>query len=260
MSDVLVVVVSYNNIDLTQRAVKALLAQTVPTRFVVWDNASTDGTQEWLKLVGVEHVNSTENIYWTPAINEAIRDHWDGEEFIGWMNNDAAPLPHTVERMLRLLRKEDIGLVAPMMERIGGPQEPVNCAGGAHSAHPDVESKIEGLDGRRVTFVLGAFALTKKTVWDTVGPLDPQMPLGADDHDWCIRLKQWRYQIWVAQDAYCKHGGHSSARIPGATEIWDNKGGESWEIFNKKYDGYYATEDEAMKCHWDGIYYPGFDR
>jgi GT2 family glycosyltransferase len=261
MSDVLVAVVSYNNLDLTVRAVQALQAQTVPTRFVVWDNASTDGTQEWLKRCNIEHVNSRENVYWTPAINQVIQDHWAGETYIGWMNNDAAPMPHTVERMLRLLSKEDIGLVAPSMERIGGQQDIAFCEG-TNLVHQggDIDSRLQNLEGKRVTFVLGAFALTKKKVWDVVGPLDATMPLGADDHDWCIRLKQARYQIWVAQDAYCRHGGHSSARVAGASEIWDQKGGESWEAFNNKWCEYYKTEDEAIKCHWGGIYTPGYDR
>lgn len=262
MTDVLVVVVSYNGLEYTMRAVDALRAQTVPVHIVVWDNASTDGTAQWLKQqADIDTVFSTDNVYWTPAVNKGIEKFLGPEHFIGYMNNDAAPLPHTVERMLRLLRVTPIGLVAPAMERIGGPQDVANCT--SHNrviAGGDIEKNIEGLEAKRVSFVLGAFALMTRAVWEKVGPLDEDMPLGADDHDYCIRVKEAGFQIWVAQDAYCRHGGHKSAEVAGAAKIWDDVGARSWERFNTKWAGYFATEEEAIKCHWGGTYLSGWEK
>lgn len=261
-ADVLVVVVSYNNRELTQRAVAALRRQTMPVHVVVWDNNSQDGTQEWLRQQSDIDVElSPENVYWTPAINRAIDKYWAGETYVGYMNNDAAPLMHCVQRMVRLARKDGIGLVAPSMERIGGPQDIANCEG--HDIVREggfLEQNMEGLPGKRVTYVLGAFAILRKKVWDEVGPLDEEMPLGADDHDYCIRLKERDYQIWVAQDAFCQHAGHASARVPGASAAWDDIGARSWARFNEKWAGYYKTEEEAIKSHWGGTYHPGWER
>lgn len=259
VTDVLIVIVSYNNRDYTIRAVDALRNQTVPIHIVVWDNASTDGTADWLRLqTDIDYVLSPENVYWTPGVNRGIQKFLGPEQFIGYMNNDAAPLPHTVERMLRLLRVRPIGLVAPATERIGGPQDVANCTTHGYTNGPDAESAIASLEAKRVTFVLGAFAIMTREVWDNVGPLDEDMPLGADDHDYSIRVKDAGYQIWVAQNAYCRHGGHKSAEVSGAQQLWADVGAKSWDHFNTKWAGYYANEDEAVRCHWGGQFFPGW--
>lgn len=257
-----VVVVSYNNLELTKRAVESLQAQTYPTRVAVWDNASTDGTAEWLweQQGEFDWTVSGENVLWTPAVNGGMEKWWRGEEFVGYMNNDAAPLRHTVERMVELLQRPEVGLVAPSMERIGGPQDIANCEG--HDIVRQggfVETNIAHLPPKRVNFVMGAFAMLRKEVWDAVGPLAEDMPLGADDHDYAIRLKEMDYQIWVAQNTFCRHGGHASARTGKAAEIaWKDWGAKSWAAFNEKWAGYYATEEEATKCHWAGDFHEGW--
>jgi GT2 family glycosyltransferase len=258
----LICVVSYNNLALTQRAVDHLRNQSYPTRIAVWDNASMDGTAEWLdKQHDIEKVCSDQNVFWTPAVNRLMSSFWQDEEYVGYMNNDAAPLRHTVERLVKLLEREEVGLVAPSMERIGGPQDIANCQGHDYVKEGGfVERALEGLPPKRVNYVLGAFAMLRKPVWDEIGPLAEDMPLGADDHDFCIRMKDKGYQIWVAQEAFCLHAGHASANSKTAERNWDDVGAKSWDAFNKKWAGYFATEEEAINTHWGGDYVEGFDR
>lgn len=263
MADVLVAVVSYNNLELTKRAVDALRNQTVPVDIAVWDNASTDGTSDWLvSEPDLLKVASRDNVLWTPAVNRLMGMFARDQRVVGYMNNDAAPLPHAVERCLTLLERPEVGIVAPSMARIGGPQDIAHCRG--HDAVANggdvrsVEHLLEGLPPKRVTYVLGAFALLRRDAWDLVGPLADDMPLGADDHDYCIRVKDAGLQIWVAQDAFCEHAGHASARGDGEQQ-WTDWGAKSWERFNEKWAGYYRTEEEAIKCHWGGEYHEGWE-
>lgn len=258
-----VCIVSYNNLGLTRRAVDALRRQTLDTTIAVWDNNSKDGTVDWLRQQDdLKCELSDQNVYWTPAVNGAIEKFWDGEPYIGYMNNDAQPLVSTVERLVDLLQRPEVGLVAPSMAKIGGPQDIAACEGHDIVANGGfVDSNLQGLSPKRVNFVMGAFAMLRKEVWDEVGPLDEEMPLGADDHDYSIRLKDRGYQIWVAQNAFCEHAGHASARVsPEADRAWDDVGAKSWDRFNKKWAGYYATEDEAIKAHWGGDFVEGFER
>lgn len=261
MAESLIVVVSYNNCDLTLRAIEALKKQTVPTRIVVWDNNSPDGSARRLAQVqGIELIASPENLMWTPAINRAIAEKWDGEPFIGYMNNDAAPGPTCIERLTNVLRDESVGLAGPVIERIGGPQDvantPINSM--VVGREQNLDQAIERLPVKRVTFVLGAFAMLRKEVWDQVGPLPEDMPLGADDHDYCIRIKHAGYQIVVVQSAYAQHAGHASSKQEGKAN-WDDWGGKSWQVFNEKWAGYYSTEEEAIKCHWGGDFVDGWE-
>lgn len=260
MSEALICVVSYNNLSLTKQACLSLREQTFPTRIVVWDNASSDGTQDWLRdQEWLTAELSPENVYWTPAINRAIAKYSNGEAYIGYMNNDAAPMPHTVERLVNLLREDEVGLVAPSMSRIGGPQDIAFCEGhGAVQKGGDIEEAISKFSPKRVTYVLGAMAMLRRDVWDEVGPLADDMPLGADDHDYAIRIKEAGYQVWVAQNAFCEHAGHASGKI--GAKAWDDLGSQSWQVFNERWAGYYRTEEEAIKCHWGGDYHPGWDR
>lgn len=263
MDRALVCIVSYNNLRLTQDAVQSLKDQTFDTRIVVWDNDSRDGTPDWLRQQdGIEYYLSNENVYWTPAINSSVEKFWHGEKYIGYMNNDARPLKSTVERLVNLLKAEEIGLVGPSMSAIGGPQDITVCDGYDIVARGGfVDADLECLPPKRVTFVMGAFAMLRKDVWDEIGLLDPAMPLGADDHDYAIRLKEKGYQIWVAQNAFCDHIGHASASSSGAAErAWDDVGAQSWAVFKAKWKGYFASEEEAEKAHWGGDYVPGWEK
>jgi GT2 family glycosyltransferase len=246
-------VISYNNFSYTVEAVDSLLNQTVNVAVVIWDNASPDGSAEHLKELKSEQVSvvcSPENVLWTPAINRILEGR--NEPFCGFMNNDIS-LPHYgIERMLEIASRKEVGIVAPTGSALGGPQDFVTH----HGAPDDREGYCARLKPKRTTYVVGACCLLRREVWDEVGPLDESMPLGADDHDYCIRLKAAGYQIWLDERVYAKHHGHAS----GSSENWNEWGGKSWEAFNKKYDGYYVSEEEATKCHWGGVYQPGWDK
>lgn len=259
---VLAIVVAYRNRELTRRCVLALLAQSPGVRLFVWDNASGDGTAEMLYDMGIEHYASPENVYWTPAINAVVERYWNGEDCIAWLNNDTEPAPRCMERLEAELRDPIVGLVAPMTTMIGGPQDLSQNPAAQQALNRDrnnPDRALDGLPSRRCTFVLGACAMTKKSVWDEVGPLHPEMPLGADDHDWAKRVKDADYQIRVVQSAYCYHKGHASAG-DGGKPHWDELGWRCWQKHDEVWEGYYFNESEAVRCHFDGRYFPGFDK
>lgn len=255
------VVVSYNNAVLTRRAIDALLAQDPPVHFVVWDNASTDNTAPMLKSMNIEYHLSEENVYWTPAINEAVRKYWKGERCIAWLNNDAAPKRTCMGRLAAELRHPEVGLVAPMTAAIGGPQDTHNnpevrqiLSRGVR----DPDEAVVHLPARRATFVLGACSMIRADVFHEVGGLDPDMVLGADDHDLCHKVKEHGYEIRVVQSALCDHVGHASEKTGGAKPIWDALGGKCWGVHDRKWEGLYANEEEAGKCHWWGQFDANF--
>ena len=263
MAEVFAVVVAYRNPQMTLKCVQALLAQTASMRVVVWDNNSGDATVPMLRNIGgiILH-ESPDNDLWTPAINMAIQKYYDGERTICWLNNDAFPHRTCMERLDTVLGLDGVGMAAPMTSNIGGPQD-VTSNPAVHEilmAHPDdPDAAVAHLNPRRATFVLGACSAVTGEVWERVGPLAWDMPLGADDHDYSIRVKELGYKIAVVQSALCDHKGHASAR-DGGSPVWDEQNGKCWDTFNQKYGGYYFNEEEAIKCHWGGVYHPGWDR
>lgn len=249
------IVISYNNSKLTEDAVNSIRRQNVPVRIVVWDNDSPDGSGERLAnkfrpVRNVTVVQSGKNILWTPALNAAVDQYWTNEHFIGFANNDLVLPADATEKFMKLAFRPEVGMVGPTGSGFGGPQDFVSHHGPYH------EADLTNLGPLRTTFLAGACVFMRKSVYDDIGPFDEDMPLGADDHDYAIRLKAKGYQIWIDESVYVEHVSHASGKSP----AWNKWGSQSWKAFEKKWDNYYTTEDEALKSHWGGVYHEGYDR
>ena len=244
--DTLIVVVSYNDAKNTLATVQSLQGQG---RIVVWDNASTDDTVEMLDNAVEVHV-SPENVMWTPACNGAVNKFLEDEKHILFSNNDIVYRPNVVERLEQAI-SEGYGIVAPTGARLGGLQDFASQWGARRIG------QIDSLPTVRTTYLIGASMMMSELVWDHVGEFDEDMPLGADDHDYCIRAKDAGYKLAVVNSAYVNHQGHASANI--AKDEWVEWGGKSWGVFNKKWAGYFHNEEEALKCHWHAKHNPGWD-
>jgi GT2 family glycosyltransferase len=264
MADVFCVIVSYKNPGHTMNAITSAAAQSLPTRVIVWDNNSPDGSGEVLANRpwpdNVEIVQSPTNLLWSPAINAAVRDHWDGERLLAFMNNDITLPPRAFGILETIFRQHPTaGMVAPMGWNLGGPGDYATHKAEWASQNPRTpENWFDKEPPRRATYLIGACTLLPKSVWDTVGELDEEMPLGADDHDYSLRLKEAGYSLWVHPGVCIDHAGHASGHEP----EWDAWGGKSWARFNEKWAGYFAgsTDEEPINCHWNGWYVPGWDK
>ena len=86
-----IVVLAHNQLAYTQRCVRSLLAHTaLPLRVVVVDNASSDGTADWLATVGgpVEVVSLAENRGVSGGRNAGIEAVVDDVDLIAFLDND----------------------------------------------------------------------------------------------------------------------------------------------------------------------------
>lgn len=69
-----IVITTYNRLTLLKRAIQSALDQTVPCEVVVVDNASTDGTQAFVKSMGkqVTYVRNSTNANHAGAVNAGV--------------------------------------------------------------------------------------------------------------------------------------------------------------------------------------------
>jgi GT2 family glycosyltransferase len=253
--DTLIIVVSYNDYQNTALTVETLLGQG---RVVVWDNSSPDGSAARLRKAFGDKiiVHAYEhNALWTPALIEAVNLYHDNEPFILFSNNDINYRSGVIHKLQRVFAEEPTaGIVAPTGAALGGLQDFETHWRRTGQA---TANNVEHLPTVRSNYVVGASMMISKRLYDEIGTLDGAMPLGADDHDYCIRAKQAGYTIWVCNSAYVGHKGHASARH--SPEIWNEWGGKSWAAFNQKWAGYYFNEMEAIYCHWNPEYRPGWE-
>ncbi|NET35625.1 MAG: glycosyltransferase family 2 protein [Cyanothece sp. SIO1E1] len=95
-----IVITTYNRLSLLKRAIGSALAQTTPCEVVVVDNASTDGTEAYVRSLGEQVVyhRNTSNLGHSGAVNagvEAAQGDW-----IKLVDDDDYLAPTCVETML----------------------------------------------------------------------------------------------------------------------------------------------------------------
>ncbi len=106
------VFVTYNRIELTKQAVASYLATvSVPFTYVVVDNASTDGTREWLRSEKHPYLLLAENRYPGFATNRGWEKAPDDAEFLQRADNDMTFLGGWWEQVAQWFKKESVGQV-----------------------------------------------------------------------------------------------------------------------------------------------------
>lgn len=111
------VFITYNRLELTKRAVESYFdTVTAPHSFVIVDNGSTDGTEEWLfENFRYAHYLLKENKYPGFAANFGWQDIWrlhTGATHLHRADNDFIFLPgwcEEVERMFSLPKRRALG-------------------------------------------------------------------------------------------------------------------------------------------------------
>jgi len=259
---ILSIIISYNDFKNTYMTVESLLNQTIKTKIVVWDNNSKDGTVEQLNNMFGDSIivhASDENMYWTPAINAAFSKYYDGEQVIHYSNNDISYPDESLERMVKDLIETNAGAVGPTGSAIGGMQDHIihHPEDSSFSSREDFYAAIKNRPPTRASSLQGACILMRAESFKLMGPLDNAMPLGADDFDSSIRIKAMGLPLFISQSGYVNHVGHASGE--GNEKTWSELGAQSWDWFNKKWNGFYFNELEALKCMWAHEYHYGWD-
>ena len=103
-----IVTVSYNGLDHLQRFVPALLETDYPRgniRLLVVDNASSDGTEAWLRERSIETLRLDENRGFAYPNNLGIQ-HLAECEFIALLNNDTSVEPRWLSPLVNALEAD----------------------------------------------------------------------------------------------------------------------------------------------------------
>lgn len=262
---ILIVLVSYNSCHLTQECIWSIRT-TLPEgsyKITVFDNASTDGSVEWLKeQADILFIRAENNIGFGPACNRAVKvaeRNGFGSYDVFLLNNDTRLTDGAVQKLEEALySSEDIGAVGSISNYAGNRQQVDVCFDHVRDyLEYGKKNNISMDDAFEERVRLSGFAmLIRRNVWDEIGGFDEDFAPGYfEDDALSMELLKNGYRLLLVKNSFIYHAGSQSfAKIDYNRLLLDHR-----ELFIEKY-GFdileYAYPDDAMLAgldHWDNI-------
>ena len=220
---VVTIVLGYHSRDYVGDCIESVLASRVPSRVLFVDNASGDGSDDYIRerFAGrdVEVLQSGSNLGYAGGNNVGIRAamKWN-PEFILVLNPDTVLDPECIGRLVAVLEQQpNAGLASPMIHYAGG-EKRIWYAGSdmdwdrGISGHIGLGHTDDGSYGPAgPTFrACGAAMLARTSAIEKVGLMDDVYFLYYEEIDWSMRFKEAGYEIWFVPEAVCHHAVGSS--------------------------------------------------
>lgn len=197
-SEILVIIVTFNGMQWIERCISSVKASTVPADILVIDNASTDGTPQWLQRHGVEVIQNSANIGFGAANNIGLKRVLDqGYAYAYLLNQDAYLLPDTMERMLEHFDETVYGVLSPIQYDGSGKKMDRNFSKKCKRA-----IKKSGDDPvANIRFVMAAHWMISRGCLLNTGGFSPAFKMYGEDDNYCDRARWHGFGVGVVKDA-----------------------------------------------------------
>jgi GT2 family glycosyltransferase len=191
----------WNNLEFTKLCIDSIVNNTrnITYHIIVVNNASTDGTGEYLLKLQKEIENLTiitnkENLGWVKALNQGIKAG-DGD-YVCFLNNDTLVTDMWLDKLISRFDNH-IAAVGPISNAVSGRQ---------HISH-----NRAGIIVEQTKFLIGFCLLIRRDVLDMLYKLDSyyldeRFGLGSSEEiDLAIRINKLAYSMLICRDVYIHH-------------------------------------------------------
>jgi GT2 family glycosyltransferase len=219
-----IVMLTYNALDYTKECIESIRHHTsYPHELVLIDNASSDGTIEYLEQAVAD------NPHYRLITNQTNRGFAAGNnqgvaaargDYVLLLNNDVLVSSGWLDDLVTALERDpQIGMVGPLTNHISGRQVianiPYDDTAGFHTFAGQVRDANRGkLTPRRR--IAGFALLIRKALFDELGGLEEMFGSGNyEDDDLCLRVRERGYAIMVDEGTYIHHYGSKTFKANG---------------------------------------------
>lgn len=233
--EITIIIVNWNGGELLRRCLDSV-AQCPPHlsyEIVVVDNASTDGSREWLASLGerVRLIANPNNVGFGQANNQAFAATRSPLLFL--LNSDAEVHAGAIDKLVAAINEDErIGVVGPRLINPDGtlqasvwrnPVTPFETVTTALRLYRLLPRRLRGelLLGyhwdhskrRRARMLSGAALMVKRKMVDEVGGFDERFHMYGEDTEWSLRIVRagW-WMIFEPAATVLHHGGQSAAK------------------------------------------------
>ena len=211
MRESCVVIVSYNSGHDLQSCLPSVLAQSIDAEVVVVDNASPEGTADWIQntFPTVRLIRARGNLGYAEGNNLAFRS--TDLPYIAVLNPDTVVNPGWLAALLDAEKRSPAAGIVTASIRLHGTPEIVNACG--NDLHLTGIGFCRGLNQPATLFAQeepvaaasGAAFLIRRAVLEDLGGFDPEFFTYLEDTDLSVRCWLAGYQVLYVPGAVVEH-------------------------------------------------------
>jgi GT2 family glycosyltransferase len=233
MTELAIIIVNWNGGELLQRCLASVdkFPPSVPYEVVVVENASTDGSREWLEThsAGRRLIKNSDNVGFGQANNIAFKETHQPLLFL--LNSDAEVQSGAIDTLIDTINSDPkIGAVGPRLHHPDGtlqasvwrnPMTPFETLANAFRLYKLMPKKMRGelllgyhwdhTHRRSASLLSGAALLVRREVIDAVGGFDESFHMYGEDTEWCLRIVRGGWLMMFEPKAIVVHHGGGSA-------------------------------------------------
>lgn len=207
---VFAVVVTYNGKKWYDKCIGCLKSSSVPIVPVIIDNASSDGTQDYIRdnFPEAKLIESSHNLGFAKANNIGIRYAYDnGADYVLLLNQDAWIFPDTIALLLYTFKShEDAGIVSPM--HLNGEMDSLDFNFATNMSRDFVSDiflcKLKS--DYPLPYINAACWLISRKCIETVGGFDTNLYIHyGEDGDYCKRIIYHKFKLYLSTKAKACH-------------------------------------------------------
>lgn len=225
---VAVVILNWNGIKHLRQFLPSVLSSVYPNLdIIVGDNASTDGSVEFIKqeYPSIRVIQNDDNYGFTGGYNRVL-EHVDADYYI-LLNSDVEVSPGWIQPVINLMESDPLIAAAAPKIRAFNQRDHFEHAGAAGGfidsyGYPFCQGRmfyeIEKDNGQyqqsvEVFWATGAALFIKKHCWHEAGGFDARFFAHMEEIDLCWRLKNLGYKVMYCAESEVFHLGGGTLNV-----------------------------------------------